>query len=47
MLKEKVLQAFDCESIHIGQLSFVLGAHTGPSMVGIGFAPNSVFQGIA
>ena len=47
MLKEKVTQAFKCEWLHLGQLSFVLGAHTGPSMVGIGFAPNSVFKGIA
>lgn len=46
LLKEKVTQIFECEWLHTGQLSFVLGAHTGPSMVGIGFASNSVFKGI-
>lgn len=47
MLKEKVTEAFKCDWIHIGQISFVLGAHTGPSMVGIAFAPNNVFEGIS
>ena len=47
LLKEKVTQAFKCDWLKVGQLSFVLGAHTGPSMVGVGFAPNSVFKGIA
>ena len=47
MLKEKVTQAFKCDRLNVGQLSFVLGAHTGPSMVGIGFAPNSVFEKIS
>ena len=47
LLKEKITQVFKCEWLHSGQLSFVLGAHTGPSMVGVGFAPNSVFEGIS
>ena len=46
-LKEKITQTFKCEWLHTGQLSFVLGAHTGPSMVGVGFAPNSIFEGIS
>jgi DegV family protein with EDD domain len=46
MLKEKVSQAFKCEWLLTGQISFVLGAHTGPSLVGAVFAPNSVFEGI-
>ena len=46
-LKELVTQAFKCEWLHVGQLSFVLGAHTGPSMVGVGFAPDSIFKGIS
>jgi DegV family protein with EDD domain len=45
-LKQKVMSAFKCEWLNVGQLSFVLGAHTGPSMVGVGFAPMSVFKGI-
>jgi DegV family protein with EDD domain len=46
LLKEKVSQAFKCEWLLTGQISFVLGAHTGPSLVGAVFAPNSVFEGI-
>ena len=45
-LMEKVAQVFQCEWLPVGQISFVLGAHTGPSMVGIAFAPRSVFEGI-
>ena len=45
-LKDKVTQAFKCDWLHVGQISFVLGAHTGPSMVGIAFAPSEVFEGI-
>jgi DegV family protein with EDD domain len=47
LLKEKVTKAFQCDWLHLGQISFVLGAHTGPSMVGIAFAPNKVFEGIS
>lgn len=47
LLKEKVTEAFKCDWLHLGQISFVLGAHTGPSMVGVAFAPNKVFEGIA
>jgi DegV family protein with EDD domain len=47
LLKEKVTEAFQCDWLHLGQISFVLGAHTGPSMVGIAFAPNKVFEGIS
>lgn len=45
-LKDKVMAAFKCDWIHLGQISFVLGAHTGPSMVGLAFAPNKVFEGL-
>ncbi len=47
LLKEKVTDVFKCDWLHIGQISFVLGAHTGPSMVGIAFAPNKIFEGIS
>ena len=35
--------AFKCNWLKSGPISFVLGAHTGPSMVGVCFAPQSVF----
>ena len=34
---------FDCDWLPMGPLSLVLGAHTGPSMVGIAYAPAEVF----
>ncbi len=46
-LMEKISNAFDCEWLPTGQISYVLGAHTGPSMVGVGFARASVFEGLA
>jgi len=30
----------------LGPMSLVLGAHTGPSMVGVAFAPQEVFANI-
>ena len=44
ILCEQVRQLFNCTLMPIGQLSLVLGAHTGPSMVGIAYAPISVFD---
>ena len=45
-LKDKISQAFKCSWLPTGQISFVLGAHTGPSMVGVAFAPQSVLEGL-
>lgn len=45
-LKEQVDAAIDAVWYPISQLSLVLGAHTGDSLVGICYAPASVFEGI-
>jgi DegV family protein with EDD domain len=45
-LKEKINQAFKCSWLPTGQISFVLGAHTGPSMVGMAFAPLNLLEGL-
>lgn len=45
-LKEKIDEVFECDWLPTGQISYVLGAHTGPSMVGVGFAKSSVFEGL-
>jgi DegV family protein with EDD domain len=45
-LKEKINQKFKCSWLPTGQISFVLGAHTGPSMVGVAFAPQSLLEGL-
>jgi len=43
MLRQLVDQQFDCTWLPVGPLSLVLGAHTGPSMVGVAFAPLAAF----
>jgi len=46
MLKEQVDQRFDCDWLPLGAMSLILGAHTGPSMVGVAFAPQGAFVDI-
>jgi len=46
MLRELVDQRFDCSWLPVGPMSLVLGAHTGPSMVGVAYAPLQVFSDI-
>ncbi|MEA3375531.1 MAG: DegV family protein [Chloroflexota bacterium] len=38
MLRQQIDQRFDCSWLPVGPISFVLGAHTGPSMVGAAYA---------
>jgi DegV family protein with EDD domain len=45
-LKEKINKTFKCSWLPTGQVSFVLGAHTGPTLVGVAFAPLSVVEGL-
>ena len=37
---------YDCSWLPLGPMSLVLGAHTGPSMVGVAYAPAEVFSDI-
>jgi DegV family protein with EDD domain len=46
MLRELVDQRFDCTWLPLGPMSLVLGAHTGPSMVGVAYAPLAAFADI-
>jgi fatty acid-binding protein DegV len=43
MLREQIDRRFDCTWLPIRHLSLVLGAHTGPSMVGVAYAPLAAF----
>ncbi|MBL7201179.1 MAG: DegV family protein [Anaerolineae bacterium] len=43
MLREQVDQRFDCTWLPVGPMSLVLGAHTGPSMVGVAYASLAAF----
>ncbi len=43
MLREQVDRRFDCTWLPVGPMSLVLGAHTGPSMVGVAYAPVEAF----
>ncbi len=46
MLRGMVDQLFECTWLPTGPMSLTLGAHTGPSMVGVGFAPMEAFAEI-
>ena len=46
MLREQVDPLFECTWLPVGPMSLVLGAHTGPSMVGVAYAPLEAFAGI-
>lgn len=43
LLREKIDQVFSCHWLPVGAMSLVLGAHTGPSMVGVAYAPAAAF----
>lgn len=43
LLRQQVDERFDCTWRQIGPMSLVLGAHTGPSMVGVAYAPLEAF----
>jgi DegV family protein with EDD domain len=46
-LRALISQRFECTWLPSGPMSLVLGAHTGPSMVGVAFAPLDVFADIS
>jgi DegV family protein with EDD domain len=46
MLRELVDQRFECTWLPVGPISPVLGAHTGPSMIGVAYAPADAFADI-
>jgi DegV family protein with EDD domain len=46
MLRDQVDARFDCTWLPMGFLSLVLGAHTGPSMVGVAYAPGVAFADV-
>ena len=46
MLREIVDATFDCTWLPLGPMSLVLGAHTGPTMVGVAYASASTFSEI-
>lgn len=46
MLLQEMKRVFDCTCLPMAVLSPVLGAHTGPSMVGVAYAPQAVFADI-
>jgi DegV family protein with EDD domain len=43
MLRDQIDQLFKCTWLPVGPMSLVLGAHTGPSMVGVAYAPLAAF----
>ncbi|MBN1668045.1 MAG: DegV family protein, partial [Anaerolineales bacterium] len=45
-LRQQIELVFRCKWLPVGPMSLVLGAHTGPSMVGVAYADESVFEGM-
>ncbi len=43
MLREKLARLFDCTWLPTSPIAPVLGAHTGPGLVGIAYAPQAAF----
>jgi DegV family protein with EDD domain len=46
MLHKIIDERFDCTWLPVGSMSLVLGAHTGPSMVGVSYATRTSFDDI-
>jgi fatty acid-binding protein DegV len=46
ILHEQVDQLFDCTWLPTSSISLVLGAHTGPSLVAVAYAPQAAFNDI-
>jgi len=46
MLVDEVDRRYQCNWLPTGPMSLILGAHTGPSMVGLAFAPEEIFADI-
>jgi len=44
LLREQVDKIYKCNWLPIGPMSLVLGAHTGPSMVGVGYGAEKIFK---
>ncbi len=45
-LRQLLAERFDCHFLPNGRLSLVLGAHTGPSMVGVAYAPLAAYADV-
>jgi fatty acid-binding protein DegV len=46
ILREMIDNLFKCTWLPVGSISIALGAHPGPSMIGVVYAPVSVFEEI-
>jgi len=46
LLREQVDKIYKCNWLPTGPMSLVLGAHTGPSMVGVGYGAEKAFKDI-
>jgi DegV family protein with EDD domain len=46
MLRDLVDSFFECDWLSVIPMSLALSAHTGPSMVGVGYAPLDAFSGL-
>ncbi len=44
LLRERLAQLFQCTWLPTGPIAPVLGAHTGPGLVGVAYAPSAAFE---
>lgn len=44
LLHDEIASHFSCTWLPVGTMSCVLGAHTGPSMIGVAYAPAELFE---
>lgn len=45
-LRSLLAERFDCHFLPVATIAPVLGAHTGPTLVGVGCAPEAIFAGL-
>ena len=46
LLQTQIDERYECNWLPSGRISLVLGAHTGPSMVGVAYAPEAAFEAV-
>ncbi len=46
LLRQEIARYFECVWLPVGMISLVLGAHTGPTMVGVAYGPQAAFADV-
>jgi DegV family protein with EDD domain len=46
LLQKRIGERFQCQKLPAAMVSLVLGAHTGPSLIGVAYAPRATFEDV-